>query len=182
MRLRHGRDRRSFPASSEGGAVGDNRRVFRRLIPLLILVAACGGATVDAADVPELPPFDATAFATELSESTRPVVVNVWASWCAPCRSEAPLLTAAAERFGDRVDFVGIDINDAQGPARAFIAEFGIPYRNLFDPDADVRGLFGGTGVPLTYFVAPGGEVVQTHFGVIDEQALALGIDDLLRR
>ena len=45
-----------------------------------------------------------------------------------------------------------------------------------------MRGLFGGTGVPLTYFVAPGGEVVQTHFGVIDEQALALGIDDLLRR
>jgi cytochrome c biogenesis protein CcmG/thiol:disulfide interchange protein DsbE len=156
--------------------------VLRRLIPLLVLVSACGGPAVDTTDVPELAPFDAATFAAELEESSRPVVVNVWASWCAPCRSEAPLLTAAAEQFGDRVDFVGIDINDEQGPARAFIAEFHIPYRNLFDPNAEVRGLFGGTGVPLTYFVAPGGEIVQTHFGVIDEQALALGIDDLLRR
>lgn len=155
----------------------------RRLLALLALVvASCGGTTADVTDVPELAPFDAAAFARELADSTRPTVVNVWASWCAPCRSEAPLLTAASERFGDRVDFVGVDIQDDQRSAREFIAEFDIPYRNLFDPEATVRSLFGGTGVPLTYFVAPGGGVIQTHFGVIDEQALALGIDDLLRR
>lgn len=147
-----------------------------------LVLSACGGADVDGGGVPALPAFDPAAFRAELAESERPVVVNVWASWCAPCRSEAPLLAAAAERFGDRVTFVGIDIQDDQRSARAFIAEFDIPYRNLFDPNASVRSVFDGTGVPITYFVGPGGEVVQTHFGVIDEQALALGIDELLRR
>jgi hypothetical protein len=58
--------------------------------------------------------------------------------------------------------------------------EFGIPYENQFDLDADVRQVMGGSGIPITYFVAPGGDIVDTHFGIIDDNQLAIGIDELL--
>lgn len=109
-------------------------------------------------------------------------MVNVWASWCGPCRSEAPLLRQAHERYGDRIRFVGIDVQDVQGPALDFLAEFGITYDNFFDPDGAIPASLGGFGVPLTYFFAGGGEQVYLQSGVIDERTLALQIDELLAR
>lgn len=154
---------------------------MRRILLLLVLVlAACGGGEAAVPVEGELPAFDPGAFQQRLDESERPTVINVWASWCIPCRSEAPLFTAAHEQFGDRVDFVGIDIQDTQAGAAEFIAEFAIPYENLFDPNAEIRGVLGGSGVPITYFVAPGGALVETHFGIIDDGQLALAVDELL--
>ncbi|MGF1665854.1 MAG: TlpA family protein disulfide reductase [Acidimicrobiia bacterium] len=150
------------------------------LLLLVVMLAACGGGETAAPLEDELPPFDPDAFQQRLDESDRPAIVNVWASWCIPCRSEAPLFTTAHELYGDRVDFIGIDIQDTQADAAEFIAEFAIPYENLFDPDAEIRGVLGGSGVPITYFVAPGGALVETHFGIIDEGQLALALDELL--
>jgi len=154
----------------------------------LILLAALGVVLSSCAQGPvatsgqELGVFSASELSSRLAESDRPTVVNIWASWCVPCRSEAPLFVAAHERFGDRIDFVGIAIQDTDKDARAFLAEFGITYENLADPEGAVRGVIPGTGVPLTYFVAPGGELISSHFGVIDEGALALALDELLLR
>lgn len=158
-----------------------NAAVRKLMIAMLVVLAACGdsSSTASVADG-ELPPFDSDAFEQRLEESERPTVVNVWASWCLPCRSEAPLFTAAHERYGDEVDFVGIDIQDTQTGAAEFLQEYGIPYENLFDENGDIRSLMGGSGVPITYFVASGGALVDTHFGIIDEGQLALGIDELL--
>lgn len=154
---------------------------MRRILLLLVVVlTACGGSDVTAPAEGELPAFDPDAFNERLANSEVPMVVNVWASWCIPCRSEAPLFTAAHEQFSDRIDFIGIDIQDTQAGAAEFIEEFSIPYENLFDVDAEIRGVLGGSGVPITYFVAPGGAVVETHFGIIDEGQLALAIDELL--
>jgi thiol-disulfide isomerase/thioredoxin len=154
---------------------------MRRILLLLVVVLAGCGAGESAAPVEgELPPFDPNAFEQRLDESDRPAIVNVWASWCIPCRSEAPLFTTAHQQFSDRIDFVGIDIQDTQAGAAEFIEEFAIPYENLFDPDAQIRAVMGGQGVPITYFVAPGGALVETHFGIIDEGQLALAIDELL--
>lgn len=155
--------------------------MIKRLVAVLVLVlAACSG---DAApvDVPELPALDETGLA-ELLAGEQPMVVNVWASWCIPCRSEAPLLKAAHEAFGDEVTFVGIDIEDTQDAARAFIAEFDLEFTNYFDREGRVRSVLGGVGVPITYFFAPGGELVYTHSGVIDERTLSLQIDEILNR
>lgn len=117
-----------------------------------------------------------------LETSGQPLVVNVWASWCGPCRSEAPLLRQAHVRYGDRIRFVGIDVQDVQGPALDFLSEFGITYENYFDPEGAIPASLGGFGVPLTYFFAPGGEQVYLQSGVIDERTLALQIDELLAR
>ena len=107
-------------------------------------------------------------------------MVNAWGSWCLPCRSEAPLLTEAHSQYGDQVEFLGIAINDTQSGAAEFITEFGIDYENLLDPNADVRSELGGIGAPITWFVAPGGDIVDTHIGIIDGAQLAVGIDELL--
>ncbi len=152
-------------------------------VGLLLAVALAGCRAPVAAEPSEpLPVTSAAEFSRILAGSSRPSVVNVWASWCLPCRSEAPLLVAAHDRFGDRVRFIGVDVQDAQEAAAAFVAEFGITYENYFDRDRTVPGLLGGVGVPITYFVAPGGEVLSRHNGVIDERTLALNIDELLRR
>lgn len=155
---------------------------FRNVAVVLIsslVILACGGENATTSYAP-LETFETADFDARLAASDRPVVVNVWGSWCLPCRSEAPLLVAAHEQYANQIDFVGVAVNDTQAGAADFIEEFGIPYENLFDRNADVRSQLGGIGAPITYFVAPGGELVDTHLGIIDGQQLAVRIDELL--
>jgi len=153
------------------------------VVALSLLVAACGGTSVDVSAVPELPEVTAEEIASQLIASEDPVVVNVWASWCVPCRSEAPLLARAAEQDG--VSFIGINVRDDQNGARGFIAEFfpDAPIDHYFDRSGDIPVALGATrGVPITLFYAPGGELIRIHSGVIDERTLALQIDEIKAR
>jgi len=153
------------------------------LLLAALVAGGCSSASVPIDDVPPLPETTPEALRTLLAESERPIVLNIWASWCAPCRSEAPLLRDAEARHGDRVRFIGIDVEDAQDAARAFIAEFGLhDFEHYFDRPGAIPAELEGRGVPLTYFIAPGGEIIDLHRGVIDERTLALGIDELLTR
>jgi cytochrome c biogenesis protein CcmG/thiol:disulfide interchange protein DsbE len=151
-------------------------------LAIAIAVAACSADPPAGAGADPIPPITAADFETLINSSNHPLVVNVWASWCVPCRSEAPLLRAAHESFGDRIRFIGIDVRDSQGEALAFMAEFGIAYENYFDREGAIPSALGGFGVPLTFFFAPGGERVFFQPGVIDERTLALQIDELLAR
>lgn len=176
--------RRKFsPRIREVGQPGEAGRIpaVKRWAVVLLLLAACSGGPAGTSARPDLPVLTPAGFTQLLAESDRPVVVNVWASWCIPCRSEMPLLVEAHRQFGDQVRFVGLNVEDSQSAAKAFLDEFGVEYENYFDPGRSIPAQLGGFGVPLTYFVAPGGEVVDTHIGVLDEQALALGIDELLQ-
>jgi cytochrome c biogenesis protein CcmG/thiol:disulfide interchange protein DsbE len=157
------------------------RRTISILIVLLVATACSSGGEVG--DVAPLPETSPEAIQQLLAASEQPVVINVWASWCIPCRSEAPLLRAASEAFGAEVTFIGLDVRDDQDSARAFLNEFDLDgFEHFFDPSGAVQGSLGRGGVPLTMFYAPGGELVERHFGVIDERALALNIDEILRR
>ena len=151
------------------------------VIAFSLLVGACTSTEAEPTDG-ALPVTNAEDFEQLLADSESPMVVNLWASWCIPCRSEAPLLTEAHRQLGDEIRFIGVATQDTQVDAEAFVAEFSMTFENYFDRSGEVKGWIGSLGLPTTFFVAPGGEVVSTVFGIIDERALALEIDELLSR
>lgn len=155
--------------------------MIKKLLVIALTTAACTGAAVDASDVDEIPTTTPEQFTTHLASLDKPAVVNVWASWCPPCRSEAPLLGEAFAEYGDDVEFIGVDVQDSQPEARAFIAEYELGFDHFFDRSRSIPDFFGGIGTPITMFFAPGGELFTIHNGVLDERTLALNIDELLR-
>jgi cytochrome c biogenesis protein CcmG, thiol:disulfide interchange protein DsbE len=101
-----------------------------------------------------------------------PVVVNVWASWCGPCRFEFPLLQRAAARYGKRVAFLGIDSEDEDAGARTFLREAPVPYPSYTDPDKSLAESVGAKlGFPDTVFYDRAGEVVYLKQGPYHDQA-----------
>jgi cytochrome c biogenesis protein CcmG/thiol:disulfide interchange protein DsbE len=108
-----------------------------------------------------------------------PLVVNVWASWCPPCRREAPLLEAAWQTYRDRVQFIGINLRDSEDAALAFIQEFNQTFPSGADPRGYVADAFGLVGVPTTYFIDASGRIDTTKVGEITEEELALRIQAL---
>ena len=113
------------------------------------------------------------------------VVLNVWASWCAPCRAEAPTLAAlSAELEGTGVQFVGLDTRDSDVPARAFVERFGIGYPNVIDPDGRLQLLFGDSlppqAIPSTLVIDPEGRVAARALGKVSESSLRGMIEPLL--
>ncbi len=165
--------------------MGQSFTMLKRSLVLMLILVACGGtATAGPEDVggsPDLPPTTADEFEAHLGGIDRPAVVNVWASWCLPCRSEAPLLNQAFEQYGSQIEFIGVDVQDNQTDAKAFLAEFGLEFDHFFDRDREVVNFYAGIGTPVTFFFAPNGELFKTHSGILDERTLALNIDELLR-
>jgi len=90
----------------------------------------------------------------------QPVILNFWASWCVPCRDETPLLQAVWEEFRSQgLLVIGVDTQDMEAPARAFLREFHVTYPTLRDPDGSVARRFGTTGVPETFFIGRDGRI-----------------------
>lgn len=110
-----------------------------------------------------------------------PVVVNVWASWCPPCRAEMPLLQRAAARYRGRVVFLGVASKDAKGAAAKFLDKVDVTYPNVFDASGEVRAQLGLRGFPTTYLFDASGELRDAVVGGITEPRLAAQLADLLR-
>ncbi|MCH8971001.1 MAG: TlpA family protein disulfide reductase [Acidobacteria bacterium] len=165
--------------------MGQSATMLKRSVVLVLILAACGGAATSAPAVPgdraDLPATTSDEFEAHLAGLDRPAVVNVWASWCLPCRSEAPLLNQASEQYGEEIEFIGVNVTDNQSDAKAFLAEFGLPFDHFFDRDRQVPNFYGGIGIPITFFFAPNGELVKAHNGILDDRTLALNIDELLK-
>ena len=90
-----------------------------------------------------------------------PVVLNFWASWCGPCRDEAPLLNAAAERYGGRVHVVGVNVRDSRPDALEFARDYDYGFRSVVDADGRIYDDYGLTGQPETFVIDAEGKVFQ---------------------
>ena len=108
----------------------------------------------------------------------RPVVLNFWASWCEPCRDEAPSFAEAASEHSD-VTFLGVNILDGRSEALAYVDEFAIPYSSVRDTSGRLSRLYGVTGVPETFFIDASGEIVGRYIGAFDGRQLATLVSEL---
>ena len=112
----------------------------------------------------------------------RPLVMNFWASWCAPCRDEAMGLERAWRSYAaDGVMFIGIDIQDSEQNARAYLNEFGITYPNGRDDDGRITVDYGVVGLPVTFFVNKAGIVERRWVGAIPESRLLAWVAQLVQ-
>ena len=120
-----------------------------------------------------LPEFDPARFHQLLAQLRgKPVVVNIWASWCGPCIKEAPGLARVARDYEGRVQFVGVDVLDQRGAAQAFIRKYGWKYPSVFDPTAAIRDDLGFVGQPVTVVLDSSGKQVFAASGAVAESQL----------
>lgn len=108
----------------------------------------------------------------DLSTLRGPMVLNLWAQWCGPCREELPYYQQLHERAGDKVDVVGVDYQDTlPGKAIQLADEAGVTYPLLADPGAQIRVPLRVRGLPGVVFVDADGKVVHTEYVVIESYA-----------
>lgn len=132
--------------STLGGAEG---------LPALRLPCLAGGADVDLQNL-----------------GGRPVLINLWASWCAPCREEMPMLQAAYERFGEAVGFLGVNTEDTRPAALSLLADLGVTYAHVVDRDQNLMTELAAPGLPVTLAVDADGRIADRQIGQLSAARL----------
>ena len=157
---------------------GRNRpRATAALIVATVLIVVVAGACASGAgdDVP------ATEIEFELLDGDtatvggfldRPVVLNFFASWCAPCKAEMPALESIHQQRAD-IAFVGLAVNDTMTRAQEIVADTGVSYPTGIDPGSAISNAFEILGMPTTLFIAPDGEVVYQHTGELTAEQIS---------
>jgi peroxiredoxin len=148
-------------AHTNGGVAAEVARGERPVGPAFSLARLSGRGTVD------------------LGDYSGRVVVSFFASWCGPCKSEAPGLERSWHRWrDDLVTFVGIDVRDFAGDARSFVKRFALSFAIARDRSESTAEQYGVDALPSTFVVSPDGRVVANFVGYASETAL----DDAIAR
>ena len=107
----------------------------------------------------------------------RPILVNLWATWCGPCRDEMPELQAAYERHRGQVFFLGVDTRDDPQGAVDFLTEVGVTYPQVVDWDGDLLAHLRIPGLPVTVILDAQGKIIAKHVGPLDAETIEGLID-----
>ncbi len=161
-----------------------NRKLAVLSVALALLAAACGSGEESAPEPVAVPDRLNWITPEELLEklSVGPAsVVNFWASWCGPCRAEAPVLRKTHEKYGDQVRFIGVAVDDTAAGAFDFMESYGISFENYLADGSPMMAEYRAFGIPFTVFTDTAGEVLYVHRGIIDEGILSLWTDELSR-
>jgi len=132
------------------------------------------------------PDFSTTLFTGETfrlaDQRGQIVVVNFWASWCPPCRTEAPVLERAWQRYRGRgVQFIGLNVWDTDSDARNFMTQYGTDYPNGPDNSGRAAINYGVTGLPETFIIRPDGTIAQHWIGPLTDQQIDALLADAQR-
>lgn len=112
----------------------------------------------------------------QLSALRGPMVINVWGSWCAPCKEEIPIFRNFYAKAKGKIELIGVDVEEASAKdGRDFVIKNGITWPNLIDTKGNSRAYFG-MGVPVTWFIDEDGKVAYKKIGVIKSEDELLGM------
>lgn len=153
-------------------------------VAVIAVLSLLGGGT----DGAEATPFGQIPFTTENGETGslddhagQPLVINYFASWCAPCRAELPDLEAVSQQVKSEITFLGINTDINESTWRSFVGETGITYETVFDPSGDLFLAMKAKGMPTTVLLSPDGEILASHTGILTQEQLLGLIDTHLR-
>jgi len=165
------------------------RRAARRLAAAALLGAGLAGAGCRVEEprgaglpAPDFTLEDLAGGSVSLAELRgRPVVIDFWATWCAPCEFQIPVLNQLEERYGDRVEVIGIAVDvDGREVVAPFAAERGIAYRILLG-DEGLAQRYGAIGFPSLYVIRADGAIDSSHVGLVEPEALEEAVEAALR-
>ena len=151
----------------------------------VLTLAACGGGGDTSGNVgtrlPDVAIEELGGDATErLGDIEGPAVINLWATWCAPCRAEIPDFEEVHQARRDEIRFIGVNIGEDAPRALGFIDEVGATYDQFRDPEGYVVTELGTTAMPVTIVIDADGVVTERHLGPLDADDLDAAIDDAL--
>ncbi len=163
-----------------------SRPVVRSLLLAAVVVvgaAACGSSGGDGASE-RLPDVDVAPLEggdpISLSDIDGPAVVNLWATWCVPCRREIPDFEEVHRARSDEVRFVGINIGEDGAQAAEFLDEVGATYDQFLDPQGFAQTGLEAVSLPVTIVIDADGDVTTRQVGPMDQDDLDAAIDDAL--
>lgn len=111
------------------------------------------------------------------------VVLNFWATWCTPCREEAPAFHRLSREYDGRgVQFLGINYRDNRAAAQSFVEEFGLRYPHGFDPAGSLADDFSLFAMPTTFLIDASGIIRYRFVGYLNEDTLRSAIEDLVQK
>ena len=140
---------------------------------------------VEPVSAPDFTAMDSNGNLVSLSDFVgKPVILNFWASWCSPCKSEMPDFESAFQQYGEEIQFMMVNMTDGsqetEGSAKAFIAESGYSFPIFFDVEYSAAMAYGVTSIPATYFVNAEGNLVAYGIGPLNLAALETGVGMVL--
>ncbi len=129
----------------------------------------------------DLPALEGSGSISLRSHNGDIIVLNIWASWCPPCREEAPQLEQVWTRYrAQGVGFIGVDHEDTRAGGLSFTHEFGITYPVAFDHSGTVAARYGAVGIPSTFIIDRNGRIAYRFLGKTMAPMLAATLDQLL--